>query len=727
MSQPARQIGRYVVVREIGRGGMAAVYLARQVDLDRDVALKELNAFHAADPAFAERFVRESRMAGSMNHPNIVTVYEFLTEGSVPYIAMEYLERGSLRPYVGGTTLAQTIGVLEGALAGLAQAERREIVHRDIKPENLMVTMDGEVKIADFGIAKALTEAGGPNLTATGSTVGTPAYMAPEQATAGEVGPWTDLYSIGIMAYEMTVGRVPFHEAETPVTVMLRHVNDEIPPAASVDPSVDGRLSDWIDRLLVKDPRGRTQNARAAWYELEEIAVAVLGPLWRRAARLDVAGAGSAAAPLTPAPFGGDTPPTEPAAAEYLTYAGRSREATPPPPVPSPTPPPAPPAPTPPPVEAPVPPARPAEAPEVATGPERTVAPAVPVSIETFESEGAGGRGRGLAIGAALLVVALVAGLGVWIAGRGSGKTTNPPPPPPPAMPKVTAQPSRIHQGFVGSVAPYQGHAWGIRMGGKEIVDVDQPSRKPIPVGTNTVGLADAGGALWASSGTSGHGQVRRVTPGRSPETGSPIPFTGVPAHLRAVVADGTIWQPIKNGLLKIPEQGGQAVPVSGITFTPRSLEFIAGAIWVTDGKATLFRVPVTGAPTAKPYPVPGAGWITGSAKALYITTTTGVSTMDPRHPSPPKPVPFLQPAPTRIALIGDILWMTFYTPSGTSMAGSLVGIDLKNQRRTTPATFKAPAGGYPTKLVDVNNTFWMTVLTADNKPGLEPFRITGG
>jgi serine/threonine protein kinase len=105
VAEPLRHIGRYQIVREIGRGGMAAVYLARQVDLDRDVALKELNAFHAADPAFAERFVRESRVAGSMSHPNIVTVFEFLNENGTPYIAMEYLERGSLRPYVGRTTL----------------------------------------------------------------------------------------------------------------------------------------------------------------------------------------------------------------------------------------------------------------------------------------------------------------------------------------------------------------------------------------------------------------------------------------------------------------------------------------------------------------------------------------------------------------------------------------------------------------------------------------------
>jgi serine/threonine protein kinase len=286
VSDPARRVGRYRIVREIGRGGMAAVYLARQTDLDRDVALKELSSFHAADPAFAERFVRESRVAGSMSHPNIVTVYEYLNESGTPYIAMEYVERGSLRPFVGRTTMAQTIGVLEGALAGLAQAERREIVHRDIKPENLMVTADGEVKIADFGIAKALTDAGGPNLTMTGTTVGTPAYMAPEQATAAEVGPWTDLYSLGITAYEMTVSRVPFHDSTTPVAVLMRQVSEEIPPAIAVDPRVDRRFSDWIDRLLVKDPEQRTRTARDAWYELEEIAVAMLGPLWRREARL---------------------------------------------------------------------------------------------------------------------------------------------------------------------------------------------------------------------------------------------------------------------------------------------------------------------------------------------------------------------------------------------------------------------------------------------------------
>src|SRR4051794_30790155 len=143
MPELERTVGRYGIVREIGRGGMGVVYLARQTDLDRLVALKEMGAFHAADPSLARRFVRESRLAGSLSHPNVVTVLDFFEHDGAPYIAMEYVERGSLRPYIGHLELAQIGGVLEGVLAGLAAAEERGIVHRDLKPENLMVTADG--------------------------------------------------------------------------------------------------------------------------------------------------------------------------------------------------------------------------------------------------------------------------------------------------------------------------------------------------------------------------------------------------------------------------------------------------------------------------------------------------------------------------------------------------------------------------------------------------------
>src|SRR5829696_1024215 len=288
---------------------MAVVYLSRQTDLDRFVALKELAAFHASDPAFAQRFLRESRVAGSLSHPNIVTVHDYFEHDGTPYIAMEYVARGSLRPFVGQMTLAQIGGVLEGLLAGLAQAELHGIVHRDLKPENLMVTTDGRIKIADFGIAKATNQMQtGAFLTATGTTVGTPTYMAPEQAMAQEIGPWTDLYSVGCMAFEMFTGKVPFHDSDAPMAILLRHVNEEIPSVKSIDPAVDQGVSDWIDELLVKDPKQRTQSANDAWDEFEELIIGLLGPRWRRSARLSaVAGQVDTPKPLTPAPFEGTT------------------------------------------------------------------------------------------------------------------------------------------------------------------------------------------------------------------------------------------------------------------------------------------------------------------------------------------------------------------------------------------------------------------------------------
>ena len=233
-----------------------------------------------------------------------MTVHEYFEYEGVPYIAMEYLSQGSLRAYVGTLTLAQIAGVLEGVLAGLAHGEGHSIVHRDLKPENLLVTADGRVKIADFGVARAYADAvTRPVVTAVGTTIGTPAYMAPEQALGREVGPAADLYSLGIVAWELLIGRVPFEEKDTPVAVLYKHVHEPIPPVRSVAPDVDPRIEAWLERMLAKDPAGRFPGAEAAWEALEDVVLELLGPRWRRAARLPVVAPGAAGRPLPPAVF----------------------------------------------------------------------------------------------------------------------------------------------------------------------------------------------------------------------------------------------------------------------------------------------------------------------------------------------------------------------------------------------------------------------------------------
>lgn len=287
MPEVLRRVGRYDLLEVIGRGGAAVVYLAQQRDLERHVALKELAPFQADDASFAERFVAESRVAGAMSHANVVTVHEFFEDAGVPYIAMEYLPHGSLRQYVGSLSIAQIAGVLEGVLAGLSHGELHGIVHRDLKPENLLVGFDGRVKIADFGVARAYNRAATRQVvTVAGTTIGTPAYMSPEQALGTDLTPATDLYSLGIVAWELLTGQVPFDGGDTPVAVLYRHVHEPVPPVRSVAPEVDQGLADWLEQMLAKRPEERFKNAEHAWVELEDVVLELLGPRWRREARL---------------------------------------------------------------------------------------------------------------------------------------------------------------------------------------------------------------------------------------------------------------------------------------------------------------------------------------------------------------------------------------------------------------------------------------------------------
>src|SRR3954452_8494207 len=233
----------------LARGGMAVVYLVRQPALDREVVLKRLDLdtddpslaqrfVHEArlgapppspTPSLAQRFVHEARLAAALDHPNVVTLFDFFEHDGVPYIAMEYVGGGSLRSLVGAAGLPQVFGILEGVLAGLAHAERRGIAPRDLKPENVLITLRGGVKIADFGIARAYNALTPQRFTGTGMTMGTPAYMAPEQALDQPLGPYTDLYALGVMAFELLAGRPPF-VAGNAVGVLYGHVHNP-PPA----------------------------------------------------------------------------------------------------------------------------------------------------------------------------------------------------------------------------------------------------------------------------------------------------------------------------------------------------------------------------------------------------------------------------------------------------------------------------------------------------------------
>ena len=280
-----QRVGSYEIVRVLARGGMAVVYLAHQPALDREVALKQLD-LEIDDVTLAQRFVREARLAGGLDHPNVVTLFDFFEHDGVPYIAMEYVSGGSLRPLVGELRLPQVFGVLEGVLNGLSHAEERSIAHRDLKPENVLVTGRGGVKIADFGIARAYNAALTGHLTNTSVAIGTPAYMAPEQALSERLGPYTDIYAVGVMAYEMLAGRPPFGPGSTPMAVLYAHVHQPPPPLADLAPEAPDSVRDWVAWLLAKAPADRPASAAQAWEALEEIAVAELGPYWRRSAAI---------------------------------------------------------------------------------------------------------------------------------------------------------------------------------------------------------------------------------------------------------------------------------------------------------------------------------------------------------------------------------------------------------------------------------------------------------
>jgi hypothetical protein len=282
----ARQIGKYLVKGELGRGGMGAVYLAEQPGLGREVAIKELILSPAADPTALMRFLQEAQVMARTSHPNLVQVHDLEQIGDANYIVLEFVRGRSLRDMVnqGPVPMPQTFAVMHGVLQALDYAHKHAIVHRDMKPENVLLSDEGNVKVADFGIAR-LTDDSGPGGTATktGTTVGTPQYMSPEQVASSKVDGRSDLYSAGIMFYELVVGQPPFtaSEADGPFTLMAKHVQAPPKPPSVHRPGLDMRLEEMIMKSLSKRPEDRFQTGEEFDVTMSRIADR-LCPGWQK-------------------------------------------------------------------------------------------------------------------------------------------------------------------------------------------------------------------------------------------------------------------------------------------------------------------------------------------------------------------------------------------------------------------------------------------------------------
>ena len=308
--------GRYRLERKLGGGGMADVWLAEDQELGRKVAIKMLHDRYANDTQFVERFRREATHAAGLSHPNVVSIFDRGEAGGSYFIVMEYVEGRTLKELIvtrGPCPVPVAISYERQVLAALRYAHRNGIVHRDIKPHNVLVDHEGRVKVADFGIARA----GSSQMTEAGSIIGTAQYLSPEQARGAPVDESSDLYSTGILLFELLTGKVPF-TGETPVEIAMKHLSQVPPAPSSIRSEVPHDLDLVVVRALAKEPADRYRSAKEMDRDLELVGRGdAVGPETEEAATMVLRGESTAETSVQPRPtgYGGDE--------RYRAYEGQ--------------------------------------------------------------------------------------------------------------------------------------------------------------------------------------------------------------------------------------------------------------------------------------------------------------------------------------------------------------------------------------------------------------------